>query len=631
MAQDYGHAQTSKMLSKMERRVNREYSQAAEEIQQKLEDYLQRYETKNKIKLEKLAKGEITQEEYSQWRTGQIAVGKRWEEMRDTLAQDLTNTNQIAASIVNGYTPDVYALNHNFGTYEAETGALVDTSYTLYDRQTVERLIKENPALLPQAKVEIDKDLQWNRQKLTSAITQGILQGEGIDRIAKRLMNVTDMNRKQAIRNARTMTTSAENAGRADSYVRAKDMGIDMEQIWLATLDGRTRDSHRALDGEAISVGDKWHHPTFSNGCRYPGDPQGRPEEVYNCRCTLIAKVKGAQFNVTDTGLRNNYKLGDMTYQEWKAGHTTKQKEQTVTGTTFTGIRTVLGDDFVDAMETLLNFTPETDVKDLFYKYSDQLQVVDANLADGAYFDPNKGGVCMNADSVERGDALHDPYQTAFHEFGHNVDWLAQGGSGQTMNNYASNAYGNGKLQRTIKSDWRNFKSQYLKDNYQSVFSLSKSGIRTDDMEFNPVYFRSSIRGLKSADLNLRTLTGKHRRGEISDMELLNGLSAAQLNELTESFVSDDHMVSILRKENMSLSARGSISDIIEGCTGISYPLGAGHGSSYHKKTPGITALEFFAETVDGKAANPQSLEQMRRIFPNGVKVVEEIIQEVIK
>lgn len=315
---DAGHSETELYLQRMERRINSEYSQAVKEVQSKLDTYLKKFETKDRIKREQVKKGEITQAEYNQWRTGQIMVGKRWEEMRDALAEDLSNANQIAASIVNGYTPEVYAINHNYGTYEAETGALVDTSYTLYDRQTVERLIRDNPRLLPQASVNIPIDQRWNQRKITSAITQGILQGESIRQISKRLQSVTDMNRSAAIRNARTMTTSAENAGRVDSYKRATDMGINMEQVWLATLDGRTRHSHRQLDGQKIKVGKK-----FSNGCRYPGDPEGPPWEVYGCRCTLIAQVEGANFDLSDTSLRNNYKLGGMSYKEWKNQHAT--------------------------------------------------------------------------------------------------------------------------------------------------------------------------------------------------------------------------------------------------------------------------------------------------------------------
>ena len=47
-------------------------------------------------------------------------------------------------------------------------------------------------------------------------------------------------------------------------------------------------DSHRILHGERIDV-----DGTFSNGCRFPGDPNGPAEEVYNCRCTLVAAIKG--------------------------------------------------------------------------------------------------------------------------------------------------------------------------------------------------------------------------------------------------------------------------------------------------------------------------------------------------
>lgn len=55
----------------------------------------------------------------------------------------------------------------------------------------------------------------------------------------------------------------------------------------------------------------------FSNGCRYPGDPRGRPGEVYNCRCTMVAKVRGVD---TSDGLRRDRYglLPDMTYAQWE-------------------------------------------------------------------------------------------------------------------------------------------------------------------------------------------------------------------------------------------------------------------------------------------------------------------------
>jgi SPP1 gp7 family putative phage head morphogenesis protein len=109
-----------------------------------------------------------------------------------------------------------------------------------------------------------------------------------MDKIAKRLRNVQEMNKTQAIRSARTLVTGAENKGRLDSHKRAEEDGIILEEKWVATKDGRTRHSHAMLNGET-----KKTNETFSNGLEYPGDPSGRPEEVYNCRCTMTAKVLG--------------------------------------------------------------------------------------------------------------------------------------------------------------------------------------------------------------------------------------------------------------------------------------------------------------------------------------------------
>ncbi len=318
---DKGHKITDDELKKLERKLTKEYKQASKEVTQKLESHLSRFETKDKLKLNELKAEKITEEEYKQWRVGQMMMGKRWEEMKQTLAEDLTNVNQIAMSMVKETLPDVYALNHNYGTFEVEKGSQIDTSYTLYDRQTVETLAKENPKLLPDPKVNIPKDVRWNKQSINSAVLQGVLQGEDVRRISKRMVEVTDMNRKGAIRNARTIYTGVENRARRDSYERALDFGIDMEQTWVATLDGRTRESHRWLDGETRPIGEE-----FSNGLEYPGDPSGDPREVYNCRCTLIGNVAGFRRDLSDLSKRNTTHMMEDDYDDWKRSKSTSKK-----------------------------------------------------------------------------------------------------------------------------------------------------------------------------------------------------------------------------------------------------------------------------------------------------------------
>ncbi len=113
------------------------------------------------------------------------------------------------------------------------------------------------------------------------------------------------------LRNARTAVTGAENAGKLDSMRRAQGLGVELKKLWLATRDSRTRDSHVMMDGEMVEVDEP-----FSNGCMYPGDPDGVPAEVYNCRCAMRSKVAGADPYSPD--LSRNERLGGMSYDEWK-------------------------------------------------------------------------------------------------------------------------------------------------------------------------------------------------------------------------------------------------------------------------------------------------------------------------
>lgn len=309
---DIGYDDTEDILFEITAELESVYGQAYNEIYEKALEFLAKFKVADSLRRKQVEKGELDEEEYKRWRSTQMLTGRNAYAMADALSSDLTNVNGIAASIINGYMPEVYATNTNWTEFVIEKTLQVDTSFTLFDEQTVERLVRDKPDLLPKAKVDIPKDQRWNKEHINSAVTQGIMQGDTIDEIAKRLAEVTDMDKNAAVRNAATMTTSAQNGGRMDSYKRAQDMGISVKHKWVATLDGHTRSTHRMVDGDIVEV-DK----PFKNGLLYPGDPNGASSEVYNCRCRTVAVVNKQQTNLSDRDVRELDRW-DMSYDEWK-------------------------------------------------------------------------------------------------------------------------------------------------------------------------------------------------------------------------------------------------------------------------------------------------------------------------
>ena len=283
---DKVHRLTNEKLEEMEKRLSAIYSRAEKEIAQTAENYFSKFTDQDENKRKLLEQGKITEDEYKKWRKGKVMYGKRFTEMKEQCAKQLLNVNQTALAYVNGELPEVYALNYN--ALAGSVDGVGGYSFALVDADTVRNLAVTDTSLLPYKELDPAKDIPWNMKKINTETLQGILQGESMDKIAKRLRNVQEMNKTQAIRSARTIVTGAENKGRQDSYARAEADGIILQKEWLSTNDGRTRHSHAMLDGAIVDQDKK-----FENGLMYPGDPSGRPEEVYNCRCTLVAKVNG--------------------------------------------------------------------------------------------------------------------------------------------------------------------------------------------------------------------------------------------------------------------------------------------------------------------------------------------------
>lgn len=329
--------ETDKILEQTEKKIAKIYERAQKEVDKKTEAYFKASEKRDAAQKKRLADGKITQEQYDNWRKGQLFMGEQYKQMQKQVSEEMLNASRTAAAYVNGKMPEVYALGYN--AFDEDIGALKGYSFNLVDAATVRSLAMEDKTLLPYKTVNGKKEERWATQKVNSEILQGVIQGESVSKIAKRLRNVTDMDKNASIRNARTSMTSAENKGRMDSYEEATNMGIVLKKVWICSHDGKTRDAHLELNGVEQDYDKEFENSL--GAIMYPGDPNAEPANVYNCRCTLISSVKGIR------GLTS----GKINY----IGESGKSAHKVINGSDITGTWTRRADDFAFEIEDIIN------------------------------------------------------------------------------------------------------------------------------------------------------------------------------------------------------------------------------------------------------------------------------------
>ena len=336
---DLGHELTEKKLKKLERQVKREYKTAVGDMEAKLKKYLDDTEVKRQYWEGLYKAGQISKQEYENWCFNHRMVGKRWKAMLDTLTADMHHANEIALKIARDTMPDIYALNHNYNLYQIETTSGINTGLSLYNHDTAEHLLKDQRQLMPgpstkkAAEIAANKDMQWNMKKIQSAVFQGVIQGESAAAVAKRLQTVGQMNYNSAVRYARTMATSAQNAGRYESCRRAAKIGVELTIEWQAVLDGRTRHDHRLMHGQRRDLEEPFVTPD-RHTIYYPADCTGRSDapqsEIWNCRCTLRPWVKGFE---GDT-VKQSPGMNGMSFEEWQNAKPDYKKNNFTSGRT---------------------------------------------------------------------------------------------------------------------------------------------------------------------------------------------------------------------------------------------------------------------------------------------------------
>ena len=121
-----------------------------------------------------------------------------------------------------------------------------------------------------------------------------------------------------------------------------------------------------------------------------------------------------------------------------------------------------ISDEDKKELAKMLQACNNDDVKELYTLFADRLECLDDTYKGGAHFNPGLRGVRMNAKKAISGDGIHAPGETAFHEFGHMIDFLISRDLGEPSysRTYRSNMIvSSGKnLLDLIKSDFQAFK-----------------------------------------------------------------------------------------------------------------------------------------------------------------------------
>ena len=221
------------------------------------------------------------------------------------LARDIANSGKIAAKMISGERLNIYEAGYKGALSSISKQLGFDVNWSIYDKNQLKAIL--DSGVQPFSKIGAREVYDRSQRKyireralgklgddraivarLQNELAQAVINGEGVQKIATRIKSVAEMSRRQAVTVARTESMRVANQGHMMGLEQARDeYGIEMVKQWISTLDSRTRDSHNSLHLETAELDEP-----FSNGLMHP-HADGPPEEIINCRCTVVSVLKG--------------------------------------------------------------------------------------------------------------------------------------------------------------------------------------------------------------------------------------------------------------------------------------------------------------------------------------------------
>lgn len=181
------------------------------------------------------------------------------------------------------------------------TEAYVGTMYGLHgqgipiitpiDQRAAVKAVVTDSKLSTNLYAALGYDMDKLKKHVREEITRGLASSLPYDQIARNVAMFSTLPLANAKRIVRTEGHRIQQASTEDARQAAKAKGADVVKQWDASLDGKTRPLHRALDGQIRETDE----PFEVNGIKVniPG-AFGDPSQDCNCRCVALTRARAA-------------------------------------------------------------------------------------------------------------------------------------------------------------------------------------------------------------------------------------------------------------------------------------------------------------------------------------------------
>ena len=316
-----------KKADRYAKRLLKEYQRAIRRIERDIESFYARYAIENQITMDEarrllsndeLAEFRMTLEEFIE-KAKNNADGRWTKQLNETyyrtrisrlealLTQIRQEVELLAGSAQTGtqeLLASIYEDTYYRTMYEVQKGVGIGVSFATLDRTTIEKAIT-TPWLGENYSARIWANRDKLVRELQTKLIQAFIRGEGVAQTTKDLAERMQVSYSSAERIVRTESSFVTHQATWDSY---KASGVVDKYEYLATLDDRTSEICRDMDGKVFRLSEK------QVGINYP------PLHP-NCRSTVVPyfddEIDPGERIAQDSSGEVYYVPGNMTYSEW--------------------------------------------------------------------------------------------------------------------------------------------------------------------------------------------------------------------------------------------------------------------------------------------------------------------------